>query len=239
MFNSLINELSTGWVWAFIPFACFWTWKFIRKKIMKKYSKFTLFKVIRLRFKELDHPPFYNRTHHSIPDHSEDVYDESWVINGTQCNYDTDLKIKITSSGTADVQQILPELSLSKDTHPHTGNAPGYWNFTGENTNRIAAIGVLINGLQNEIDWGFATAAQYNNQDLFLMADFSSLPNAVNIISRTHAKLITKEAGEIKHIPMGIEETGPDIYSVSKKNCKEGDVLTIDFKIDPSCVKSF
>lgn len=236
--EKFLDELSTGWIWMAIPVIVLGIWRFYQQRFKKRYIKLVLFKVIRLRLKNLGQPPYYFRKHHSLEDIEEPVYDETWVINGTIANQPTILEpITVTSSGSVDAYQILPSISISKDIHPHRKDDPKEFQFKEETPSRsIAVIGVLTNGIQDEKEWWYGSTAQYNEQDITLIVDFSSLPNAENLIKQVTGTWVSQNhpgsKGKISEIPVAINPIGKDIFSVLQKNCHLNDVVKIKFQLD-------
>lgn len=239
MFDKFLDELSTGWIWAAIPLLIVWLWRLYQQRFKKRYTKLAIFKVIHLRLKSLGHSPYYVRKHHSVEGVEEPVYDETWMINGTVANQTTLLQpILVTSSGFVDAYQILPSVTISKDIHPLRGKSTKQVEFREDAPTRsIAVVAILINGQQSEDQWWYATTAQYNEQDITLIVDFSSLPNASNLIKDVMGLWISKHPRETIS-PLAINRIGKDIFSVSQKNCRLEDVVKISFQLNMKEMKN-
>ncbi len=153
-------------------------WTFYRQRYGKEYNKFTYYRVSRLRFLDRGEAPYYFRHHHTIENIVEPVYDETWCLNGVQCNHKEELEpVRLTSSGIVDAIQIMPVLNRDADNHPHTRDSAKVFTFSHAHpSNQLVAIGTMINGLQTADQWWYGTTAQYDGQTLLLIVDFTSLP---------------------------------------------------------------
>lgn len=243
MTEDILREILTGWIWMAIPVAALGSYRLWHRRFRRQYGKFTFFKVLKLRIREHGHEPFYTRKHHVLEDASEPVFDEVWVLSGTQSNYRTRFKeTALTSSGMVDAFIVLPEVLRSSDNHPHRRHRKDEFVFSyPAPANRIAAAGILVNGLQDSSQWWFGTTAQYDNQELVLVADFSSLPNAASIVYDVRGCLLRKDAGgEPVAEVLGVDVFGEDIFSLTyphpryseQVTVNEGDAIKIEFKLD-------
>lgn len=237
MIEKFIEELATGWVWAILPLLGVWVYRQWHRKFRKRFAKFTLYRVLRLRFKERGGKPYYIRHHHTVEGETP-VFDETWILNGVQCNYRTRFKpIPISSTGVVDAYQILPTVNRSTDRHPHRRGDLKIFEFSNrEPSNRLAATGVLINGLQGESERWFATTAQYDHQSLTLVVDFSSLPGAGSLLSNVSGileKAVVGPDGERK-VPIAVQRIGDDIFSIVHNDAREGDVVKLEFHLEDS-----
>ena len=91
-----------------------------------------------------------------------------------------------------------------------------------------AVVSYHCNGLQT----GHEDVAMKMDRDTLyarLVVDLSSVPHAGSLFKlRPKAHLRTGDATE----PIGIEEYSPEIFSVTRTNLKEGQVLRIEFTLD-------
>lgn len=239
MLNDLLKELSTGWVWATIPLLIISGVRLFRYRFRRRYSKFTLIKVVRLRFKSHGHPPFYTRTMQTKEAESMEVYDEAWMLNGALCNFNVDMRpILITSSGASDAYQFLPAVSGATDIRPHRSQMAGFSTFSSKDkTDRLAALGVLVNGLQEEKDWDYATTAQYRGQDLSLVVDFSSVADVESVVTQVTAVRRRDVGGRVEEVPVPLNMVGSAIYSAEVKGAQQDDVLALRFRFNREAVK--
>ncbi|WP_221030586.1 hypothetical protein [Actomonas aquatica] len=213
--------------------------RLFRYRFRRRYSKFTLIKVVRLRFKSHGHPPFYTRKMQTKEAEPEEVFDEAWMLNGALCNYHVDMRpILISSSGASDAYQILPCVSGAADIRPHRSQMTGFSSFSSkEKTDRLAALGVLVNGLQDEKDWEYATTAQYHGQDLSLVVDFSSVADVEAVVTQVTAVHRRSVGGGVEEKPVAVTMVGSAIYSAEMKQAEQDDVLALRFRFNRDGVK--
>lgn len=234
MIEVMWQEIMTGWIWAAIPIAAMYCYRVWQRNFQRQYGKFTLYRIVRLRVKNRGDKPYYTRHHHFL-DAEEDVYDEAWVINGVQSNYPTQFSaLPLTSSGMVDAYMVLPEVLPSADNHPHLRSRKDEFRFSyPEPTTRMAVAGVLVNGLQNESDWWYGTTAQYDSQDLTLVVDFSSVPDASKVVKNVSAHVErTKKGGQREKQPLPLGKFGDDIFSTVYEGADKNDTIKITFEID-------
>lgn len=243
MTEDILREVLTGWIWMAIPVVALGTYRLWHRRFRRRYGKFSFFKVLKLGMRDQGHEPFYVRRHHVLDDASEPVFDEVWVMSGAQSNYPTRFKeMPLTSSGMVDAFIVLPEVLRSSDNHPHRKHRKDEFVFSyPAPANRIAATGILVNGLQDRSQWWFGTTAQYDGQELVLIVDFSSLPNAARIVYDVRGCLVRRDGrGEAVDEVLGVDAFGEDIFSLSYPHPKysgqvtvnEGDAIKIEFKLD-------
>lgn len=161
------------------------------------------------------------------------------MLNGALCNFNVQMRpILITSAGTSDAYQILPAVSGATDIRPHRSELPGFSTFSSkEKTDRLAALGVLVNGLQDEKDWEYATTAQYRGQDLSLVVDFSSVADVEDVVTQVMAVRRRSVSGRVEETPVPLTPVGQSIYSAEAKSSEEDDVLALRFRFNREAVK--
>lgn len=216
-------------------------WLFYRSRFSKEYSKFTYYRVIRLRFRDRDDAPYYIRHHHTLDNVFDAVYDETWVLNGMQCTRSEKLEpVRLTSSGIVDAIQIMPVLDRDADNHPHTRNDAKSFVFSHPTpSTSLTAVGTLINGLQSSEEWWYGTTAQYDNQTLLLVLDFTSLPyehcpivNVTSVLERDRQQ-IPKESVATQWFE---EHVGQDLFYLRLTNAKKGDVVKFKFTVEKDLI---
>ncbi len=216
-------------------------WTFYRQRFAKEYSKFTYYRVIRLRFRDRGDAPYYVRHHHTIEGVSEPVFDETWCLNGAQCSHKEKLEpVRLTSSGLVDAIQIMPVLDRDADNHPHTRDSAKVFTFSHPNpSTQLAAVGTMINGLQTADQWWYGTTAQYDGQILLLIVDFASLPYEISPIFDVTSQLerdrvvVPKQSVEAQWFE---DHVGSDIYYLKFKNAKKGDVIKFTFSVNKDLI---
>jgi hypothetical protein len=239
--RDLFINLFAALIFAAAGFAASRLLTFVRRRFSKRYSKFTYYRVARLRFQKRGDLPYYHRRHHVIKGTPSAVYDETWVMSGVHCTHPDKLQsVPITSSGMVDAIQIMPILDSNADNHPHTRDDGRSFRFShSEPTTQLTAVGTLINGLQNPEDWWYATTAQYEDQTLILVLDFTSLPfdscpisNVTAVLERDRA-LVSKESVASQWFE---DHVSSDLFYVRFKNAKRGDVIKFTFAIDVDAI---
>lgn len=236
MIQDLFHNLLTGWIGAILAWLALKTWNFYKIRFEQRYTKFTYFRVIRLRIRDQGHRPYYQRSHTSEGT-STDVYDEVWCMNSLHASKADQLQeIRLTSSGLVDAQQILPLVQQNRENHPHLRDQLNSFTcgYEGETTH-LAAAGTLINGLQNRRDWWFGTTAQYDNQTLLLVVDFSSLPVFETPIKgvSTSIERDRKELSKSKVHAQWFEDRRNDrVFYVKFDSAKKGDAIKIHFDVN-------
>jgi hypothetical protein len=237
MIENIFTELVAGAIGTVLGWIGFKFWAQYRARFVQVHTKFTYYRVIRLRFRDRDDAPFYSRDHHTIPNLVEDVFDETLVLNGSHTNIARRLEpIVLTSSGVVDALQILPVLDKDADNHPHTRDEAKRFTFSHDHpSNTLAAIGTIANGLQVPSEWWFGTTAQYDNQTLILVVDFSSLPfdacpvqHVETLLERARG-VIPKSRVESQWFE---EHLGGDLFYVKFADARKGDVIRVTFEID-------
>ena len=235
MINEFIISIVSGWVGAALAYIAIKTYTKHKATFDKKHSKFTYFRIIRLRNRERGDQPYYVRHHHTI-NIQEPVFDETWSLNGSQCNRQEVLEpIRLSSKGIVDAIQIFPTLSRDADNHPHSRESANLFIFScSKPTDRIAAVGTMINGMQVQEDWWYGTTSQYEGQDLVLILDFSGLPYEVTPIKNVRSilerdrKVVPKEEVYSQWHEEKIEN---DIFYLRFINSKKDDVIKFEFEI--------
>lgn len=242
--RDLLINLLAALIYAALGFAASRVWSFYRQRFSRQHIKFTYYRVVRLRFRDRGDTFYYQRHHHTIEGVSDEVYDETWVLNGVQSTHREKLEpISITSSGEVDAVQIMPILDRNADNHPHSRNDAKIFKFSHpEPTTHLAAVGTLINGLQIPEDWWYATTAQYDGQTLILIIDFTSLPFAghpiIDVVSILQRKgmMIPKQTVSAQWFE---DHVGSDLFYLRFKNAKKDDVIKFKFTIDKHAVPRF
>lgn len=235
--EDITANLVASFFWMMIGFACSRIWAFYKSKFHRAYSKITYYRVIRLRFKDRGDAPYYLRHHHTLKNVSEPVYDETWCLNGARCNHKVLLEpVKLSSSGLVDAIQILPVLDRDADNHPHTKDNASLFTFSHPKPSTdLAAVGTMINGLQTEANWWYATTAQYDGQTLLLILDFTSLPFEKCPVSSVTSSLerekitIPRQSVESQWFE---ERVGNDLFYLRFRNARKGDVIKFSFSLN-------
>ncbi|MEM6363406.1 MAG: hypothetical protein AAF745_03195 [Planctomycetota bacterium] len=232
-----MNDLVVGWIAAVLGWFAYRVWQMYRERFSQQVVKFTYFRVIRLRFRDRGDEAFYERKHHTLKDHTEPVFDETWTMNSIQTRVPEIIEpVQVSSSGVVDAMQLLPHLDHDVDNHPHSRGSADVFTFANpeKNTN-VTAVGTLVNGLQHATDWWFGTTAQYDGQTLILVVDFSSLPIDRGIVHGVTAALERNRA----NVPKASVESqwfedqlGDDIFYLKFTNAKKQDVIKFNFQVD-------
>jgi hypothetical protein len=148
--------------------------------------------------------------------------------------------VRLSSSGIVDAIQILPVLDRDADNHPHTRDSAKVFTFSHtEPSTQLAAVGTMINGLQDEKEWWYGTTAQYDGQTLLLIVDFTSLPYEQSPIAGVTSQLernrvvIPKQSVE----PQWFEDhVGDDLYYLKFRNARKGDVIRFKFTVNKDLI---
>jgi hypothetical protein len=238
---SISNNLIAAAIFSTLGFLASRAWTLYTKHFSKEYSKLTYYRVIRLRFKERGDPPYYIRHHHTVKDRSDEVFDETWALNGIQSSKREKLApVRLTSSGVVDAVQIVPVLDGNADNHPHTRDKVGNFIFSHpEPSTQLAAVGTLVNGLQTKDNWWFATTAEYDGQTLVLIADFTSLPYEICPITEVTSVLernkivVPKEAISQQLFE---DHLGVDLFYLRLKDARKGDTIRFTFTINKDAI---
>src|SRR5215510_10061888 len=235
--KDIVTNLVAALIYTALGFAVSRIWFYYRHRFTKEYIKISYYRVIRLRFRNKNDSPYYTRRHHTIKDKSDAVCDERWLLNCMQCTRPEKLSpVRITSSGIVDALQIMPILNRNADEYPHTRDNATMFTFDHQDPSpQLLAVGTLINRIQTPDNWWYAMSAQYDDQTLFLIMDFTSLPyencpvrNVISSLERD-GKTVRKETVAQQWFE---EHVGPDLFYLRFKNAKKGDVIKFNFTID-------
>lgn len=193
------------------------------------YEKLMYIKVLHLSKMEDGKPPIYSRNVErlgkEVPVYDELVYYSLNVFSKPQENF----TFTVRSSGVADPRPVHPwvgKLEFSdKDSQL-------IHNMVQANVNKTSRTYALVSYHVNGLQPGHEDVATKMDRDTLyarLVVDFSSIPGAATLFKvRPKASLRTGDISE----PIGIEEYSPEIFSVTRTNLKEGQVLRIEFALD-------
>jgi hypothetical protein len=193
------------------------------------YQKLLYIKVLHLSKMEEGKPPVYTRSIErlgkEIPVYDELVFYSLNVYSKPQENF----TFTFRSSGVADPRPVHPWVGKLEFSDK---DSQAILNMVQANVNKSSHSYAVISHHFNGLQPGHEDVATKLDRDALyarLVVDFSSIPGAAGLF-KSHPKgsLRTGDATE----PLGIEEYSPAIYSVTRDNVKEGQVLRIEFALD-------